>query len=264
MYVVPLALFVRRARELDYSQSKFDVSTKTIGRVFRVFTPEIVSVLNRHLAEYETIDLVAQSESLGGFAPPPGPKTLSSVDADMKSLFEEIGIQYFKKRELDWFDRFLQRFDALAGQVNSAAGEKKLSNLMERAKLIAGLPAEYDLLPHNSPSKSNLTAGSEFAERDDKGILTARGHEQVTRGESKFSNVLLPCVGDTMRRDVNAREIAILVELTIWASDRLNDLLGLDKDGKTFRINLRFLADYRKLNGLLIACFVVWIVHKIF
>ena len=56
MYAIPFAIFLRRARELDFSPKIYERSgaMDIVQRVFRVFTPAVVDPIYRHLDAYST------------------------------------------------------------------------------------------------------------------------------------------------------------------------------------------------------------------
>jgi len=268
MYTVPLAIFLRRARELDFSAAKFFESIQIVKRVFRVFSPEVVDAIARHLDRSSQLatapPLVRHHvEALGAFAPPEGPMSLLSLKNDMQSLLEEIDMQHLKKvRELNIVDRWIGKVEGMFGKGVVSGEEKTLETLIERAKLIAGLPMDYDILPQSSASGS--TKSADQAEtgrlaRKENGELTDYAREQLLAGQVKCDPAEVPYRGDKMRRRVGKYEISVLVELSLWASDRLNKRWGLSKDDDgTFRINLRFLADYRNTLFLVLALYLLF------
>jgi len=292
MYAVPLALFLRRARELDFSSHKFDSSIRLVKRVFRVFAPPVVDAVSRHLSQPAGVSvdsaMGAASSSdqwsylvrqhmhrLGPYAPPPGPLSLAKCRGDMTSLLEEIYMQHMKKvRDLGIFERLEATFEGYFGKGVVSGEEKELGGLMERAKLIVKFPIDYEVFPDGPPTKAgskarSATTSTAAAEdkplvRSEDGTLTQLGRETILRGETKCSLSDVSYRGDKMRDTlVGTYEVSNLVMLTIRLSDYLNAKLGLaqepegdDKAGKVdeqavwlkrFRINLRFLADYRNL-----------------
>lgn len=257
MYTVPLSVFLRRARELDFSTSKFDSSIEIVRRVFRVFTPEVVDAISRHLESRQSPEASRlermHAETLGAFAPPAGPMSLSSLKADMQSLLEEVDMQHSKKvRELVTIDWLIGKVEGFFGKGPVSDEEKTLETLAERAKLISRLPIDYDILPRKGASASRQSTDQRAHDkafiptRKNDGELSEYGREQLILGNVKCNPVDVPFCGDRMRARVGSHEISFLVDSTIWASDYLNEKLGFCKDGKgTFRINLRFFADYR-------------------
>ncbi|CAB9516832.1 expressed unknown protein [Seminavis robusta] len=263
LYTVPLAIFLRRARELDFSQRELARSRTLVKRVFRVFTPDVISALNE-LTGYTNLpnptvhalgQMVANhQQNLGEYAPTKsGDLLLSTCQADMQSLLEEIHMQHLKTVQnlgaLDKFEAFLQ---GLLGQGVVSGDEIAIQSLVERAKVIVGLPIDYEVTSSDS-SKAGTAASAtgggvskSTALRDAQGYLTAEGRKQLIAGNLKLSPSDVHFVGDRMRARRTSHEIPILVPVTIAISDWLNNKLGRDKaDG--FRINLRFFADYRNL-----------------
>lgn len=263
MYAVPFAIFLRRARELDFSPKKYERSMETVQRVFRVFTPTVIDAIYRHLDVVQHMEEKSFSqvkyhrENLGSFAPPLNPMSLSTLKADMQSLLEEVVMHHVKKvRELDTFDWLVGKVEGLFGAGVVSGEEKTLEALMERAKVITRLPYDYNILLNKgkSLSKRNLDKASttNIQTRTKDGTLTSVGREQVVTGYIKLSPDEVRFCGDPMRLKVKSYEIPFLVDLTLWASDSLNELLGLTKQGEgQFRINLRFFADYR--NSIFVA-----------
>ena len=267
MYAVPLAIFLRRVRELDFSSKKYEHSMETVQRVFRVFTPAVVDAISRHLDAVQHMEEKSFSqvkyhrENLGTFAPPFNPMSLSSLKADMQSLVEEVIMHHGKKvRELDTFDWLVGKVEGLFGAGVVSGEEKTLEALMERAKVITRLPFDYNILLNKgkSQSKRNLDESStttNIQTRTKDGTLTSVGREQLVAGYIKLNPDEVRFHGDPMRVKVTSCESPFLVDLTLWASDSLNELLGFTKQGEgQFRINLRFFADYR--NSIFVATIV--------
>jgi hypothetical protein len=268
MYAVPLAMFLRRARELDFSAGKFERSIEIVKRVFRVFTPEVLDTISRHLDSRQSLEashLVSfHTEILGPFGPPVGPMSLSSLKADVQSLLEEIDMQHFKKvRELDTLDWLVGKVEGLFGKGVVSGEEKTLETLMERAKLIARLPIDYDILPRKGTSTSikskEASDKANLPTHTKDGELSEYGREQLILGAVKCSPGDVPYYGDRMRARIGSHEIPLLVDLTIWASDALNEKFGFTKntDGN-FRVNLRFFADYRNSMFVVITTYLLF------
>ena len=263
MYAVPFAIFLRRSRELDFSPKKYERSMEIVQRVFRVFTPAVVDAISRHLDAVHDMDadssyqLKFHRENLGSFAPPLNQMSFSSLKADMQSLLEEVIMHHVKKvRELDTFDWMVWKVEGLFGAGIVSGEEKTLDALMERAKIITRLPFDYTILLHQGISKSkrrmdeSSTTTSARARTKD-GTLTNIGREQLVAGFIKLKPDEVRLYGDPMRVKVKSYEIPVLVDLTLLASDSLNELLGFSKVNGQFRINLRFFADYR--NSIFVA-----------
>lgn len=299
-YTAPLAIFLRRVRELDFSARDFTRSFGIVQRVFRVYSPTVVNVINALLAGGGTHDLSSlvakHNQYLAEFSPAMlGQLSLSSLGQDMHNLLEEISSQYVKKiLERDFFDRMEARIENLlasVGLAHAAAGEERdIQLLVEKAKIIAGLPPEYEIIP-DSKARSLISGNNgERAqlERDQRGVLTERGRSQLITGEVTCRPVDIYNFGDRMRSGPQSHEIAMFVSFTIYASDWLNGKLGLDLPQKMstmgksindpqesvleallledeasrkiwYRVNLRFLADYR---NCIFICVVLWSWNK--
>lgn len=274
MYAVPFAIFLRRARELDFSPKKYERSMETVQRVFRVFTPAVIDAIYRHLDVVQHMEENSFSqvkyhrENLGSFAPPLNPMSLSTLKADMQSLLEEVIMHHVKKvRELDTFDWLVGKVEGLFGAGVVSGEEKTLEALMERAKVITRLPFDNKILFNKGKSLSKLNLDDESSTtniqtRTKDGTLTSVGREQLLAGYIKLNPDEVRYYGDPMRLKVKSYEIPFLVDLTLWASDSLNELLGFTKQGEgQFRINLRFFADYR--NSIFVAT-VFYVILRLF
>lgn len=292
-YTVPLAIFLRRARELDFSPRDFARSFRLVQRVFRVYSPAVVHVINTLLAEggsHTFSNLVAKhNQHLADFSPANlGQLSLSSLGNDTHNLLEEIYSQYMKKvYERDFFDRMEARIESLFGFAKTTSSEERsIQMLVEKARVIASLPADYKIVPDQSlrPLSRGNSGEGEQLERDQYGLLTDRGRTQLLAGEATCSPNDIVYFGDSMRSRPKSHEIAILIPWTIYASDWLNMKLGLGDQHKNhlvaksledpddsvlnellkedeasrkqrYRVNLRFLSDYR--NVILISV-LVW------
>ena len=202
LFTVPLAIFLRRAREFDFSPRDFHKSLSYVQKVFRVYTPEIVQVLNHLLSPQSRQgplnDIVSQHERiLGEFCPPSGREglSLSSCVQDMHNVLEEIYLQHQKKvRELDIFDRFAQRIEGLLGQ-GTKGDEHALEKLLAQARVIVSLPVDYEVLPGEKKGAGGGSGAIVPSKRDeDKARKSSRrlpyrswktsdfdGHAQVQR-----------------------------------------------------------------------------------
>jgi hypothetical protein len=264
LYVIPLAIFLRRARELDFSAAKFERSMDIVKRVFRVFAPDVIHVIARLLdptllSSSELRHVVQKHVTLlGPFAPPSTPLSLSSLKSDMQSLLEEIDMQHVKKvRELDFFDRLIGRIEGWFGTGVVTGEEKKLESLVERAKLIAQVPLELEFIPRDDKG-SGKDGITNMPLRDDDGNLSELVRQQIIRGEiKKCDPATVPYLGDLMRARVSSYEISFLVTLAIWASDEINSRLGFSGKPGTFRVNLRWFADYRNLGFFVITSYIL-------
>ena len=258
MYAIPFAIFLRRARELDFSPKKYERSMEIVQRVFRVFTPAVVDAIARHLdsieetAEDSYSQLKYHRENLGSFAPPLNRMSFSSLKADMQGLLEEVIMHHVKKvSEFDNFDWLMGKVGGLFGTGIVSGEEKTLEALIERAKVITRLSFDYNILLHSGRSLSKKKGmgwsnTKNVLARTEDGTLASVGRENRVDGNIKLNPGEVRFHGDPMRMKVTSYEIPFLVDLTLWASQYLNERLGFTNNGKgRFRINLRFFADYR-------------------
>lgn len=255
LYLQPLAIFLRRSRELDFSAGKCDNSIKLVQRAFRVFTPELVATLSRLLQGQSNWNHLIERhrEILGVYAPPPGPMTMQSLQSDMQSLLEEIHMQHVKKlRELDPVSRAFHKLEHWFGHGVLSGQEKALERLLANARIITQLPLEYNVslsASERSRSASATFDGVGAPQRTATGELSDTGREQLLRGQVKCNPADIPFRGDKMRMRVMTYEVGVLVTLAIRLSDWLNKKFDIDPNDKSrmFRFNLRFLANYRNL-----------------
>jgi hypothetical protein len=300
-YVLPLAIFLRRARELEFSScAEFPRSVELVLRVLRCYPPPIVNVLNGVLhgrGDAITTELVScHVERLGAYAPPEDWK-LSSCQLDAMNLLEEMFGQYEKRvRSRNFVDRWVTNLENLfSGSMHTEEGS--LQMVLTQLKCLVGLPLEYSVPTEGSSvdysrgflstffSSSSVTQVDLVGpDRTPDGLLTDLGREQISKGVRKCSPFDVHYIGDPMLAPYQSCEIPALVDLAIVASNYVNDKLGLvplssldvKEEGEdmlskniremkqynqiVFRINLRFLADYR---NMLVISFVIWIVRKL-
>ena len=295
LYTVPLALFLRRARELDFSPKEFDRSLKVVQNVFRVFSPPVVEALNRLLASRQApgrfSDIVARHESnLRVYAPSKDwPLSLSACKDDMHNLLEEIHVQHFKRiRELDFFLRIASKFGGLFGQGVVSGEEKELRSLVEHAKVIVGFPKEYEVIQLSGRTMGVESQIGNFmdvtADRTFEGYLSDKGRQSLFEGTAKCNPLELTSFGDKLTGRPQSHEIAFLVPFLVEVSNYMNRKLGLvsletsdDGEGAPsnfrlmrqavgwpfyFRINLRLLADYRAISVVCVLCWVVQLFYR--
>ena len=298
-YVLPLAIFLKRARELEFSSaSAYPKSLALVQRVLRCYPQSIVNVLNGVLnsrADAVTNGIVSKHiELLGAYAPPEGWK-LSSCQVDAMNLLEEMFGQYEKRvRERNCLERWEANIEALfTGSMQREEGALKV--VLGQLKCLVGLPLEYTVPTEFGPEqrgwmsrffgKGAIGAMEDTVgpERTPDGLLTDLGRQQLAAGTRQCSPFDVHYIGDPMLAPYQSHEVPALVDVAIAASNYLNDRLGFvplstlvrgkeDEDMLTkniremerynkivFRINLRFLADYR---NVLAVSFVVWIVRK--
>lgn len=271
LYTVPLAIFLRRARELDFSAKEFRRSLTLVQRVMRVFSPEVVRTINALLSDksHHLSSTVAEHERvLGGFSPSTfGTLSLESCKDDMHNLLEEIYSTHMKAmRELDFLDRLACYLGV--GDV-TVSEERELKALVEQAKVIVNFPAGYEVIPaerKHTVSRSESAKDERSPERHTNGLLTEKGVEQLVSGTVRCTSLDFVPQGDQLHSRVKSYEIPQLVTLTIKMSDWINKKTGLAPKGgdgtdevarkSWFRVNLRFLADYRTILWI---CLVSWL-----
>lgn len=299
LYTVPLAIFLKRARELDFSSTnEYPRSLALCQRVLRVFSRPVVNILNGVLnrrADALSASLATMHrDNLRAFCPPSSWK-LADCQLDATNLLEEVFSQNQKrKNEMDIFDRIEARLNALfSGKIGS--DEAALQSLLSQVRYLMHLPQDYQVLPEEPPNSRGwfgfigmgsrkeghlLTENLLVPERDASGRLTDKGRAQIHSGMRKCNPMDVHFVGDPLLARVKTYEIPALVELTVQASNYLNQRLGLvvqetgsvtgeqninDKDAISkhyhemeripfFRINLRFLADSRNI----VFAYIVW------
>lgn len=268
MYLTPLAIFLRRSRELDFSARKFEFSLRIVKRVLRVFTPALLRALDESPRRYPSL-LQQHVGRLGKFAPPlaadPSTKSSSlliSCQADMQSLLEEVHMQHLKKvRDLDVIDRLGAWFEGIFGMGVIQGEEKELDSLVTRAKGIVGFPSTYQVFPKGLPAATaerGTTAASDraFPLRTSDGQLTEQGRQLIVNGEAKCNPADVSFVGDKMYGSVRPHEMGWLVVGLVYLSDSLNGKIGWNASTMV-RINLRFLADYRNLLASLLTLYII-------
>ena len=292
LYVVPLGIFLRRARELDFSPKEFHSSLRMVQRVFRVYSPPVVKVLNRLMASNRSgsrfANILSKHESnLGEYAlPAEWTLSLTSLQDDMHNLLEEIHIQHQKKvGELDFFDRLAARLEGFVGQGVLSGEEKVMGVLVNQAKTIVGFPAHYEVVSRDSGIAAVVDGQARgidtvSAARTRNGLLSDYGRQRLLDGADKCNPLDTVDTFDRMKGRPQSHEIQFLVPLLIRISASLNKRFGLgvvaknnDGDGTQtsdrflllvqeaeashkWRVNLRFLADYRNVLFIVI---VGWI-----
>lgn len=273
-YTVPLAIFLRRARELDFSPALHKRSFETVMKVLRVYSPEVLAVINRLLSERNSSGakftaMVAKHEkNLGPFAPPGVTLSLSSCQEDMNVLLEEIYLQHLKKVENSDIGDRISAFFGISGPGAFLGEEKQLQALNRKAKMLVGFPADYEVAAQYNKSRLSETQVrmSEAAVRTQGGSLSSIGVQSVLRGSFKCHTNETDYYGDKMYSRPQSHEIPFLVSVLVKVSDALNSKLGINIKSKSEdetelnaalqflprRINLRFLADYRNVIMLFI------------
>lgn len=233
-YTVPLAIFLRRARELDYRKES---SIHLVQRVFRVYSPAVLQAMGKHPPPFDV---------------PPG--DLASLQGDMQSLLEEIYAQHAKKvGELDVFEWFGAYLEGLFGQGVVSGEEKALQALVERARVMVNWPHDFQIAAPKRTKTAPKPLHTSGPERNPDGTLTEKGRRDMLEGRVKCTAETVRYQGDPLRARVRTYEWSLLVYVTVWLSERLRERFG-------FPVNLRFLADYRNLGFLVV---VYWFLRLV-
>lgn len=249
-YTVPLAIFLKRARELDFSSSaEYTRSLALVQRVLRVYSMGVVNVLsnvfNSRRADALTSSLFARHcQNMGAYCPLTNWK-LVDCQLDGTNLLEELFGQNQKRRAgMDILDRLEAKFNALfEGKIGTE--EAALNNILVQVRNLVHLPLDYRVLVDDSSGSrsfglwrmiglgakdSDAPAHSDnvqFPDRSSDGRLTDLGRQQLYAGLYKCNPMDIPYVGDPMLARVKSYEIPTLVDLTIRLSNYLNKKLGL-------------------------------------
>ena len=274
LYTVPLALFLRRSRELDFSPREYQRSLNTVRRVFRVFSPQVVAVINKLLhreagSKWSTM-VDRHEQNLGAFCPPKCERGLASCQYDMQNLLEEIYLQHTKKIDsMDFLDRWIAKLENPFGGGAFAGEEKEIEALISQAKVIVNLPKEFEVVPLKvrtpADSQGRNVESDAGADRTPNGLLSEIGRERISTGTTKCNALEIGYVGDRLFSRPRSHEIAWLVPILVHMSVYLNTQFGIPgrKDDNGFdydepllprRFNLRFLAEYRNL-VFLVLCY---------
>jgi len=246
-YTVPLAIFLKRARELDFSNAKeYSRSLVLVQRVLRVYSQSVVtivnSVLNSCRADALTSKLLEDHErNLTAFNPPPNGK-LIDCQLDMTNLLEEMYAQNQKRRTgLDILERMEAKLNALFEGKIGGGEEVALDNILLQARYLVALPQDYQVLPEEPHVSSGLWSmfGLGSTGTNDKGYislslpargpdgkLTDEGRQQLSVGLCKCDPVLT-YIGDPMFSAIRSYEIPVFVELFVWISSYLNEKILL-------------------------------------
>jgi hypothetical protein len=256
-YLVPLAIFLRRARELDFSSNRFEASMVVVTRVLRVYSPELLRSLQRLLnGELEPM-IAKHHENLEPFAPPRS-ITLASLRPDLQKLLEEVYMERNKRsRELGALGR---AFVKVEGMVSGNNNEKVFELFLVQSRLLGqwgnDFPGASTFNLVQSPSATSAVT-QDAPQRTSEGTLSMKGREEVLNGWVKCKPVEISLKGDPMRMAVKTYELSFVVGLTLALSDQLNERFGFSEKS-AFRFNLRFLADYRNLLATVICCYIVF------
>ena len=233
LYIVPLAIFLRRSREFDFSVEGFPSSITCVQRVLRVFSPKLVNTLEKlmnhhnYVSENESstnkrlYSMVQRHEhNLGDFCPPRATAmntglddttvwSLEMLQKDMHALLEEIVLQHRKTvNEQDFFEQFFARIQRWILKEGVQAEEQTILNIIQKAKIIVKFPRNYEVFPNGndvaSCARGNALApqsmdSSIFApEREESGFISTKGRYQILEG-SKICNAMdVTFIGDPM------------------------------------------------------------------
>lgn len=323
-YTHLLSIFIRRARELDFSKvSSFIV----LQRVIRVFSPHVLSelyalssndnsstppqppVVNGMMSTINQAYILKQEHNkrLGEYCPPNPQSTLfASCVSDIQNLLQNAVRQYNVLRQtphakvVHYFTYTSQRssIPTEESMYQLANGYKSL--LFNQVPLdlqqIFYIPSTTDTSTQRRTTAYNArsiyeTITSKFYnssptnnnQPEKNGIyLTQKGREQIFNGTKQCKPYQSAYIGDPMKARIQNHEIPFLVHITLRVSCFLNDVLLGIKDTTTmgvqeqrtsldellkeqemyqkysFRVNLRFLADWR---NVLFILFVVILFH---
>ncbi|KAL7473019.1 hypothetical protein ACHAXS_013392 [Conticribra weissflogii] len=254
LYTVPLAIFLKRAREFDFSSNNnHSRSLALIQRVFRIYNKPLVNVINKILnkkADAVTQTLIARHEENLGVYSPPNDWKFSSCQGDAIILLEEIFMQHRKRTsEMDLIDRLGEKFDSLFSGNTVMNEETALKNIVAQIQYLVDLPPDYEVLPEdvrkaswfralrvferadaNDRTKAFDNGWSTTPERGPDGKITDRGREQIAVGLRKCNPLDVRYIGDPMLSRVKSYEVSALVDLTVSLSKYLNKRLGLVPD----------------------------------
>jgi len=245
-YTVPLAIFLRRARELDFSSSdEYPRSLALVQRVLRVYSRGVVNVLNgvmnprRRADALTTLLFERHGRNMDAYCPP----TTKLIDCqpDVTNLLEELYGQYRKRRAgMDILDRMEAKLNALF-EGKMGGEEAALENILVQVRCLVQLPLDYQVLPDEDIVSRGLwrflglgakgstdinSDNSSLTVRGPDGKLTDLGRQELRAGLCKCDPVLT-YIGDPMLSRVRSYEIPALVELTVWMSTYLNNNLHL-------------------------------------
>ena len=256
-YLVPLAIFLRRARELDFAGNDFQKSMGHLQRVTRVFSPQLVNtidaLLDNQKATEKLREVVEQhEENLGEFCPIRSKDgenakmwNLDMLQEGMHNLLEEIVVQHRKTvGEQDFFERLGARFERFFARFEgegSRAEELAIPKLIQRAAVIVKFPKDYEVVPSTKRKDgllrglSNLTGNGDISasesnfspEREHTGFITEKGREQILHGTRMCNAMDINFLGDPMFARPKSHEIKFLVKWALHLSNKLNVYFGL-------------------------------------
>mmetsp|Transcript_34322 Transcript_34322/g.39093 ORF Transcript_34322/g.39093 Transcript_34322/m.39093 type:complete len:838 (+) Transcript_34322:102-2615(+) len=277
-YTVPLALFLRRARELDFSSHSFVRSCNLVQRVFRIYTPKVLEVI-QSILDYDNdndnrlciLDLVRDHDkNLEKYTPGTNnilniTFSMTDLQNDMQNLLEEIFSQYNKTiLERSFFDHVGANIEYILstfGLVESTQGKGyQLRLLVNQAMKIANLPSAVQFangVPRYFSRKCNNYPGNSKVLSED-GTLEASVISQVISGKYKLRPSDIVHSGlisrDRIAEVTDPHELSWLVPWILVLSEYFYSKIGI-------RLHFRFFADYR---NLFVLFFALWIWMKLF
>jgi hypothetical protein len=243
-YTVPLAIFLRRAKELFicFMEAEFSCSLALVQRVLRCYPEPIVKILTSVLSsktDTMTRGIVSwHVQNLGPYYPLDD-GNLVSCQADAMDLVEYIFARYEGRvRNMTVIDHLKKRVGKLRfGQRLSEEGN--LQSILSQLKCIVGLPQEYQVSMNMTPKQSRWSWFSLYGkssvpsqidltgpERTPDGLLTDLGRRQIATGTRKCSPFDVRYIGDPMLAPYCSYEIPALVDLAIALSTYVNGKLG--------------------------------------
>lgn len=168
LYIVPLAIFLRRTREFEFSGKDFAKSMHVLKRVIRVFSPALCKTLERLLGhgngngsasanvDIESLKKMVQmhEENLGQYSPRRNEKwSLQNLQEEIHSLLETIVSNHQKKLgDQDVFERFASRIEGVFGE-GIQAEKVAIDKMIASAKVIGKFPKEYEVIPGMNSSR---------------------------------------------------------------------------------------------------------------
>jgi len=254
LYLVPLSIFLRRARELEFSKADFQKSMNHVQRVFRVFSPQLVKTIDDLLKVQKEGDEMRKivekhEDNLGEFCPLRSKEiengmmwNLDMLKDSTHNLLEEIVLQHRKTiGEQDFFERMGSRIEGLFGE-GSKADEALISKLIQKARVIVKFPNDYEPIPtvkrkdkgmfrgfSNLTASDNAQDSSNYSpERESTGFITAKGREQILNGTRMCNAMDINFLGDPMYSRAKSHEIKLLVRWSLVLSNKLNVYFKLD------------------------------------